>query len=377
MAIEHIVVHKGTDFHGAFPDIIRLRDGDLVAVFREAPVREGMRHQHHDPGSGISLVRSTDDGRTWDPDRRVVISTSDGSRDIGNPAIGQLSSGDLVINTHHWFINPTEKEVAGLEPRRANMREMRTLLPFGALVYDSLYFMRSSDRGNTWNGPQPVGISSLDYYLHTGMSGVLEMPEGTLLLPVGARSADDHTLDPHQVRDWRSGVYVARSHDGGHGWGQPSTVASDPEHQVDFHEPSMALLPSGRLLIMMRTDGADDYMYQAFSTDNGWIWQGLKRTPIWGYPPHLLPLRSGRVLCVYGYRREPFGIRGVLSDDDGETWDTDHEIVIRDDGLTSDLGYPASVQLRDGRVLTTYYIHGEDDIRYIAGSIYSEEEAYR
>ena len=67
MAIEHIVLYKGIDFHSAFPDIIRLHDGDLVAVFREAPVREGLKHQHHDPGSGISLVRSTDDGSDVGP----------------------------------------------------------------------------------------------------------------------------------------------------------------------------------------------------------------------------------------------------------------------------------------------------------------------
>ena len=48
----------------------------------------------------------------------------------------------------------------------------------------------------------------------------------------------------------------------------------------------------------------------------------------------------------------------------------DREIVIRDDGIHSDLGYPASVQLRDGRVLTVYYFHGEDGIRYIGGSVY-------
>ena len=81
----------------------------------------------------------------------------------------------------------------------------------------------------------------------------------------------------------------------------------------------------GTLLTVMRTDGADGYLYQSFSTDDGWTWQGLKRTPIWGFPCHLLALRSGHVLCAYGYRREPFGVRAVLSFDGGRTWDMRRE----------------------------------------------------
>ena len=151
---------------------------------------------------------------------------------------------------------------------------------------------------------------------------------------------------------------------------QPSAVAHDPHGRLIFGEPSLLRLPSGKLLCMMRTG---DYLYQAFSTDDGWVWQGLRRSPIWGFPSHLLRLRSGRILCTYGYRREPFGIRACLSDDEGETWDVSNEIVIRDDGVHRDLGYPSSVQLQDGRILSVYYFHGEDDVRYIAGSIYTED----
>ena len=92
-----------------------------------------------------------------------------------------------------------------------------------------------------------------------------------------------------------------------------------------------------------------------------------------GPPAQLLRLRSGRILCSYGYRREPFGVRAVLSEDDGETWDMDNEIVIREDGLHRDLGYAASVQLNDDRILTVYYFHTDDGVRYIGGSVYSED----
>jgi hypothetical protein len=69
------VVHKGSDYHCTFPDIIRLQNRDLVTLFRQAPARLGTSltgnwissrsHFHFDPGSRNALVRSTDDGRTW------------------------------------------------------------------------------------------------------------------------------------------------------------------------------------------------------------------------------------------------------------------------------------------------------------------------
>ena len=65
-------------------------------------------------------------------------------------------------------------------------------------------------------------------------------------------------------------------------------------------------------------------MVQRWSEDGGVTWSLPLRTDIWGYPPHLLKLRDGRVLCTYGYRRDPMGVRAVLSHDGGESWDTDN-----------------------------------------------------
>ena len=95
---------------------------------------------------------------------------------------------------------------------------------------------------------------------------------------------------------------------------------------------------------------------------------------MWGFPAHVLELSDGRLLCAYGYRRPPFGVRATLSYDGGETWDIANEIVVRDDGGTSDLGYPVSIELPDGRVLMAYYFNQETSedpesiTRYIAGT---------
>ena len=39
--------------------------------------------------------------------------------------------------------------------------------------------------------------------------------------------------------------------------------------------------------------------------------------------------------------------------DRGDTWSD--EIMLRSDGVSTDLGYPASVECRDGSVITVYY----------------------
>ena len=41
------------------------------------------------------------------------------------------------------------------------------------------------------------------------------------------------------------------------------------------------------------------------------------------------------------------------SEDGGKTWTTDY--VIDDQGQSGDLGYPATVELKDGSLLTLYY----------------------
>jgi len=59
----------------------------------------------------------------------------------------------------------------------------------------------------------------------------------------------------------------------------------------------------------------------------------------------------------------------VLSSDGGNTWDKDDEIVLRANGGNLDLGYPSSVQLPDGSILTAYYFNdAPDGVRYIAAT---------
>jgi len=119
--------------------------------------------------------------------------------------------------------------------------------------------------------------------------------------------------------------------------------------------------------------GSPSYLHQARSTDRGRSWSATARTPIWGHPPHLLPLRSGALLCTYGHRRPPFGVHACLSHDGGMSWETAREFVLSREPTNFDFGYPSSVQLPDGTIFTAWY-HGCDGFARIDGALYRETE---
>ena len=62
---------------------------------------------------------------------------------------------------------------------------------------------------------------------------------------------------------------------------------------------------------------------------------------------------------VYGYRNAPCGVRVMLSRDMGKTWETD--LVLWDKGVSADLGYPATVELNNGTLLTVFYAQDAAD----------------
>ncbi len=89
---------------------------------------------------------------------------------------------------------------------------------------------------------------------------------------------------------------------------------------------------------------------------------------MFGHPGNLLVLRDGRLLCTYGRRIAPFGIRACLSKDGGRTLEIDQEIVIRNDLPNSDLGYPVTTEYAPGRLFSCYYGQDLDGVTCIQGN---------
>ncbi len=157
---------------------------------------------------------------------------------------------------------------------------------------------------------------------------------------------------------------------------------------VDGNEMAFINTKKG-ILAHIRSD-KHPYLMESWSEDKGRTWtyptnvyNHQERKNIIGGPPHLLRLQDQRILCSYGYRRQPMGIRAIVSEDEGETWLI--PIILREDGGYSsslhkrklknkfklpgagnDIGYPISIQLSDKNILTAYYLTTNDRITHIA-----------
>lgn len=131
------------------------------------------------------------------------------------------------------------------------------------------------------------------------------------------------------------------------------------DEKVILAEAFLIELPDGKLICHMRGENGinDDLftIYQSVSMDGGKTWSEpemlLDLTE--GAPPHIIMLKSGVLVCTYGRRIMPYGIRGMVSFDNGETWERD--FLLYENTASDDIGYPSTIELEDGTLLTVFY----------------------
>ncbi len=323
-----------------WPTVARLDNGTLLVA------SSGLRTEHICPWGKTVLNTSTDAGRTWSPPRVIQDSMID-DRDAGVVALG----GNKALVT--WFTSDTREYLGDRWPagpeRRAWEAAFATWTDEEVHRLLGSWCMVSNDGGATWGAKTRVPVTT---------------PHGPICLRSGALLYLGKQYGTWEER--ASGdIVAATSHDGGLSWKALGTVPIyTGTDQVNYHEPHVVELPSGRLVGMIRIQdhggknlsdsGIPTFsMMQTESDDGGRTWTPARPLGFHGSPPHLVRHSSGTLVLTYGYRLAPFGQRVAISRDDGVTWD--HDWVVRDDGPDHDLGYPSTVELADKTLLTVYY----------------------
>ncbi len=310
----HQVICKdaGAGGYEAFPDVVRLRNDDLLCVFYA-----GYGHVSHPnadlpKGARICSVRSTDGGKSWGP-AQVVADTPWDDRD---PSVCQLPDGTVLVN---WF---------------TYYHGGPSVRPGNTAKYKEIWLARSVDNGHTWSEPELIEPTAND---HWGCSSPIRvLPDGKLLMPVYRE-----LLDP--LRNWSA---VIISEDSGKTWSRPHMV--DPDND-DNDEPDVVALPGGELLCVMRANVQGNTMWSSTSRDGGRTWSRSQALGFPGHCPYLL--LTSRNILLLGHRLPGTSLHYSL--DLGKTWS---ENVLMDQVSGA---YPSMVEMPDGRILFVYYEEGE------------------
>jgi hypothetical protein len=198
------------------------------------------------------------------------------------------------------------------------------------------WLIRSTDGGLTWSTRLPTIVNS--------PHGPVQLKDGRLLYA------------GKQLWTADKKVGVCESKDDGLTW---QWLAEIPARKGDsaaneYHELHAVEAGDGILIVHIRNHSAANKgsTLQSESKDGGKTWS--EPHPIcFGLPSHLLRLRDGRLLMTYGHRRAPFGNQARVSTDNGRSWSD--AMIISGDGKGGDLGYPSTVELADGSLLTVWY----------------------
>lgn len=330
------VVSQQPDLYHGWPTLARCQSGRLLLVC------SGGREAHVCPFGRVDLMHSDDDGGTWS-EPQVLMDCPIDDRDAG---VLETAKGTILVTTftslaYEPILAKAEKIEPGKPGAWSAQRLKRWQDAHNRLTAEQrkaelgVWMIRSADGGKTWSDRYDCLVDS--------PHGPIQLADGRLL---------------YAGKDlWRtSRVGACESTDDGQTWRWLGEVPQrEGDTRKNYHELHAVETADGRIVAQIRNHNSKNSRetLQTESADGGKTWAVPRSIGVWGLPSHLLRLKDDRLLMTYGHRRQPFGNQARVSEDHGRTWS--EPMVVSGDGPGGDLGYPSTVQLADGSLLTAWY----------------------
>lgn len=322
---------NGNHRYFGWPTVIRLKNGRLAVG------SSGYRIEHVCPFGKAVLSFSDDEGETYSAPVPVIDTVLD-DRDVGLTAFGE--SGLIVTSFNN-----------SLEFQKVNMPQTKECFDYiNSVTADEeakalgTTFRISKDNGETYGiiHKSPV----------TSPHGPIVLSDGRILW-IGTVYNEQGKIEAYVI-DPDNGCLSFYSR-----------IDTERYGGLMFDEPHAIQLPDGKIVCHFRIeDEAKNIftLYQSVSRDNGKTWSSLRQIikDDSGAPAHLFLHSSGILISAFSRRTMPYGIRVIFSKDGGETWSDEH--ILYENYCSDDLGYPSTVELKDGSLLTVFYaVEGDEN----------------
>lgn len=332
------VISSQPDKYHGWPTVARRANGQLLVTC------SGGREAHVCPFGRVELITSDDNGGTWSK-ARVLMDTKIDDRDSG---VIETAKGSILVTTFTSLAYvPGLEKAQKLEPGASGAWPKEKLDRWlavhsqldeaGRQAMLGVWMLRSTDGGKTFSDPYRCLVNS--------PHGPNQLADGRVLY-LGKNL-------------WESGevwVGACESTDDGQTWTRKGEIPTrDGDDPKNYHELHAVEAADGRIVAQIRNHNKANSgeTLQSESEDGGRTWSVPHPIGVWGLPSHLVRLADDRLLMTYGHRRAPFGNQARVSADNGRTWS--EPVIISGDGPGGDLGYPSTVQLADGSLLTVWY----------------------
>ena len=345
-----VAMSNPNSLHGyfAWPTVTKLQDG------RIALVASGFRLGHICPFGKTVISYSSDNGETFTPPTPVIDTPLD-DRDGGVCPFGENGIVVTSFNNTVKFQRETADSLNNPTRRAYHHAYLDIVTPEDEAKYLGSTFRTSTDGGVTWGDVKVAPVSS---------------PHGPTVLKNGKIlwvGREFYPTDPNPKDDFVKAYYIDPVSGEFEYVGTVTQVIRDGNHVRSF-EPNTYEREDGRLICHLRVPSIPEprshTTYQSVSDDGGKTWSTpiplLENGYANGTPAHIIRHSSGALVSTYSFRKPPFGIKAMISTDGGDSWDTS-DYRIYTNAVSSDLGYPSTVELDDGTCLTAFYARPDEN----------------
>ena len=365
-----IIVSNRAGIHNYFgwPTVAKLPDGSLAAV------SSGMRARHVCPFGKVTMSLSRDEGKSWTRPM-ILIDTPLDDRDAGIAVSGERvivtsfnntikQQRDRNADSHQIQYHPGNRR-----PTLYSKEELNACTKGYIEEYLNSVDAESAERdflGSLYIVSEDGGYTFGDIKKIPGTA-----PHGPSVAPDGRFVYVGTTFNPEGGNDNNLACYVEGDDGEFYLAGKIEDVGFAYGKEVCSCEPHCLVLPDGKIIVHIRVQSEpgenEDHssiftLYQSESTDGGKTFTKphlIVDDINCGAPAHLLRLKNGTIISAFGYRSEPYGIKVICSFDEGKSW-SEPCMIYNNNSIALDIGYPSSVELENGDILTVFYARPEE-----------------